>query len=64
MKVLYTIHEGGILKPMEINVPGGDIFALYLPDGTIWDTMFGVDDIHKLSPEEFSLLYRDQEGTK
>jgi hypothetical protein len=58
MKILYTTQEGGILKPFEIK-PDSDkeIFAIYLPDGTIWDTMIGVDDVTKITPDEFEILY-------
>lgn len=59
MKILYTTKEGGILKPLEINPEKGkEIFAIYLPDGIIWDTLIGVDELSSLfSSADFDELY-------
>ena len=58
MKVLYTTEEGGIWTPLEIKVPKGDIFALCLPDGTIWDSGIGIYRKEKLEKDEFEELYK------
>ena len=57
MKILYTVEEGGVWTPLEIKVPDGEIFAICLPDGTIWDYVIGVDTIHKIKKTVFEKLY-------
>jgi len=59
MRLMYTIKEGGIMKPLCVVPPVGEIFAIFLPDGTIWDTSIGVDDITKLKPGEFDKLFNE-----
>ena len=59
MKILYTVAEGGQLKTFEFNPePDKEIFAIYLPDGVIWDRMIGVDDVTRLTPKQFIELYQ------
>jgi len=59
MRLLYTLHEGDTFKPLEIYSPEGKpIFAIVLPDGTIYDeTLKEVDKTSKLTKEEFKRLF-------
>jgi hypothetical protein len=55
VKILYTEAEGGTWKGLEISAPR-PIFAICLPDGTIWDPIVGVDTYHKIGKDEFEKL--------
>jgi hypothetical protein len=59
MKLLYTTKEGGIWKGLDINPPDGDIFAICLPDGTIWDSIIGIDTITSIPKDEFERLAKN-----
>lgn len=57
MKILVTEKEGGYWKPIEITYPDGrEVFAVCLPDGTIWDKIIGIDNVTKMSKEDFDTL--------
>ncbi len=60
MKILVTEKEGGTWKAIEITYPDGtDIFAICLPDGTIWDKEIGIDDINRIPEEYFNRIKND-----
>ena len=62
MIILVTEKEGGHWKPIEISYPGGEeVFAVCLPDGTIWDKMIGIDGVTKMSKEDMEDNYKDWE---
>ena len=52
MKALYTTEEGGYFKTI-------NVFAIFLPDGTIWDDIVGNDRINEMTPDEFNKLYEE-----
>ena len=56
MRVLYTTREGGSWKPIDINPPDGEIFAICFPDGAIWDRVVGSDNITSMKTEVFERL--------
>lgn len=51
MRIFYTEKEGGTWKPLDITAPR-PIFAIGLPDGTIWDPIDGIDKMFALKIDE------------
>jgi hypothetical protein len=61
MIILVTEKEGGHWKPIEIKYPDGrEVFAVCLPDGAIWDKVIGVDDLTKMTKEEFEKISKGE----
>lgn len=56
MKILVTIKEGGYWKPIDITLNGEEVFAICLPDGTIWDKQIGIDDVTRMDLDQFNEL--------
>jgi len=54
MIILVAEKEGGFWKPIEIKYPGDkEVFAVCVPDGTIWDIIDGLDNYTKMTQEQF-----------
>ena len=63
MKILVTEKEGGHWKVIDITYPGGqEVFAVCLPDGTIWDKVIGVDDVTAMHIKRFNKIVEDNNG--